>query len=152
MIREVLGEGSIKLISGEYKPTTLVADQIEYFKPSHFEGKGARHFRGKGNILARQMNFQFALMRCDFNFSDAIEFAKKHLFNDDADRSPVYIHDWLASKAGKDSSFRHSEFCYGKVLKSFEEDFRNAPKNRNSHYEIKTKAYPSILSSRKDLE
>lgn len=150
LVREVLGEGSIQLVSGEYRPTTLISDSMEYWKPSHFEGKGARHFRGRGNLLARHMNFQFALMRCDFNFSAAIEFAKKHLFDDDVDRSPVYIHDWLSSKAGKDYGIRNSEFCYGKVLKSFEEEFRKAPKDRNSHYEIKTQNYPQNINPRKD--
>lgn len=113
---------------------STVFDELNVWVP---ESHGAMRFvKRKTNILARKHNFEYALLRCNFDFSKAIKFAKDYLFDDDADQTPLYLHDFLAMKSEEGVGSRLAEFTYGRVLKDFDEQFRKAPKTRNSHYQI----------------
>lgn len=119
--------------SKRWENNATIFDDLDVWVP---EMAGAtRYVKRKTRVLARKNNFEYALMRSDFDFTKAIKFAKDYLFDDDVDHTPLYLHDFLAMKSGKDMGSRLVEFTYGRVLKDFDEQFRKAPKTRNSHYQ-----------------
>ncbi len=123
LMREVMG------ITEE----TLITDEVEGWKLNNSSEKKmneGKWFRAKMWLPVRFHNFCWAMMKCNFDLAKAVKFAKENLFNDDAARSPVFLPDLLAVKAGRDLSRKHSDLSYNQVLLGYDDLERAGGGNR----------------------
>jgi len=114
------------LTNGEWE---ILSDEIPAWKRMSF-GERKTHVKSPVYLPARTMNFQFALLKNGFNIKKAIEFVEREMFNDDAVRSPIYLHDYLCHKAGLDVSEHHPEYSYSRILKGYDDAVKNITTER----------------------
>lgn len=94
----------------------VISDQMNFW---HIDNSGTRKTYKKrtGYLPARSYNYQFALKRFAGDIKKALIFVKTHLLEDDQEKSPVYLHDYLSSKAGKDLADFHPAYSYSNIIK-----------------------------------
>lgn len=128
MIDEFLEIAGWRIEQGEL---ILLSDEVIYWhlntSPERKMNEG-RHYKKKGWLTIRDLNFQYAYYKCDCNVEQALTYAKKMLFG--MDNKPLYLSDEMSMKAGLNIDKYNPGYSYSKIIDNEKDAYNHRLTNK----------------------